>query len=74
MQTLRDRQQKVATAELGERDVFGLKIGPSGAAIQVFAMRNGRVVERVTLGTDAAALARVPSLSSMARPDLPPSC
>jgi excinuclease ABC subunit C len=52
VQTLRDRQQKVATAQLGDRDVFGLKVGPSGVAIQVFAMRGGRVVERVDLGTD----------------------
>jgi excinuclease ABC subunit C len=57
VQTLRDRQQKVATADLGDRDVFGLKVGPSGAAIQVFAMRHGRVVERVSLGTAPEALA-----------------
>ncbi len=56
VQTLRDRQQKVATAQLGDRDVFGLKVGASGGAIQVFAMRGGRVVERVELATDAAAL------------------
>src|SRR5688572_20581846 len=52
VQVLRDRQQKVATAQLGDRDVFGLKVGPSGATIQVFAMRGGRVVERVELVTD----------------------
>ena len=57
VQTLRDRQQKVATAQLGERDVFGLKIGPSGGTIQVFAMRGGRVVERVELATDPGVLA-----------------
>ncbi|MBM3817502.1 MAG: excinuclease ABC subunit UvrC [Acidimicrobiia bacterium] len=51
VQILRDRQQKVATAQLGDRDVFGLKVGPSGSAIQVFAMRGGRVVERVELAT-----------------------
>ena len=56
VQTLRDRQQKVATAQLGDRDVFGLKVGVSGGALQVFAMRGGRVVERVELATDAAAL------------------
>jgi excinuclease ABC subunit C len=56
VQTLRDRQQKVATAQLGDRDVFGLKVGASGGALQVFAMRGGRVVERVDLATDAAAL------------------
>src|SRR3954463_14212149 len=54
VQTLRDRQQKVATAQLGERDVFGLKAGPSGTALQIFAMRGGRVVERVELVTDPA--------------------
>src|SRR5438552_10939077 len=47
VQILRDRQQKVATAQLGDRDVFGLKVGPSGSAIQVFAMRGGRIVERL---------------------------
>jgi excinuclease ABC subunit C len=58
VQVLRDRQQKVATPELGDRDVFGLRVGPSGGAIQVFAMRGGRVVERVELATDPGGLAR----------------
>ena len=58
VQVLRDRQQKVATPELGDRDVFGLKVGPSGGAFQVFAMRGGRVVERVELATDPGGLAR----------------
>jgi excinuclease ABC subunit C len=57
VQILRDRQQKVATAQLGDRDVFGLKIGPSGGVVQVFAMRGGRVVERVELSTDAGVVA-----------------
>ena len=57
VQILRDRQQKVATAQLGDRDVFGLKVGPSGAAIQVFAMRGGKVVERADLATDPGAVA-----------------
>jgi excinuclease ABC subunit C len=57
VQILRDRQQKVATAQLGDRDVFGLKVGPSGGTIHVFAMRGGRVVERVELATDPGALA-----------------
>ncbi len=56
VQTLRDRQQKVATAQLGDRDVFGLKVGPSGGVIQVFAMRGGRVVERVELSTEPGAV------------------
>src|SRR5437588_3022633 len=54
VQTLHDRQQKMATAELGHRDVFGLKRGPAGVAIQVFQVRSGRLVERVELGTDEA--------------------
>jgi excinuclease ABC subunit C len=57
VQTLRDRQQKVATAGLGDRDVFGIKVGPSGIAIQVFQIRGGRVVERIELSTDPAAVA-----------------
>ena len=54
VQTLHDRQQKMATAELGHRDVFGLKLGPAGVVIQVFQVRSGRVVERVELGTEEA--------------------
>src|SRR5262245_54899393 len=57
VQTLRDRQQKVATTGLGDRDVFGIKVGPSGGAIQVFQVRGGRVVERVELSTDPGAVA-----------------
>src|SRR6184192_1399457 len=41
VQTLHDRQQKMATVELGHRDVFGLKIGPAGVAMQAFQVRNG---------------------------------
>jgi excinuclease ABC subunit C len=52
VQTLRDRQQKMSTVELGHRDVFGLKLGPAGVVIQVFQVRNGRVVERIELGTE----------------------
>jgi excinuclease ABC subunit C len=54
VQTLHARQQKMATAELGHRDVFGLKMGPAGVALQVFLVRSGRVVERVELGTEDA--------------------
>jgi len=54
VQTLHDRQQKMATAELGHRDVFGLKLGPAGVVIQVFQVRSGRVVERIELGTEDA--------------------
>ncbi len=58
VQALRDRRQKVATPGLENRDVFGLKVGPSGSAIQVFAMRGGRVVERVELTTEPGGLAQ----------------
>jgi excinuclease ABC subunit C len=54
VQTLHDRQQKMAGVELGHRDVFGLKLGPAGVAIQIFQVRSGRVVERIELGTDEA--------------------
>src|SRR6185312_14155742 len=54
VQTLHDRQQKMATTELGHRDVFGLKVGPGGVAIQIFQVRSGRVVERIELGTEGA--------------------
>ena len=57
VQILRDRQQKVATAQLGDRDVFGLKVGPSGSVIQVFAMRGGRIVERLELVADPGGIA-----------------
>src|SRR5439155_1282792 len=52
VQTLQDRQQKMATVELGHRDVFGLKLGPAGVVFQVFQVRSGRVIERVELGTE----------------------
>jgi len=54
VQTLHDRQQKMARTELGHRDVFGMKLGPAGLVVQVFEVRHGRVVERVELGTEAA--------------------
>jgi excinuclease ABC subunit C len=57
VQTLHDRQQKMATTELGHRDVLGLKLGPAGAAVQVFQVRRGRVVERIELGTDRSIIA-----------------
>ena len=46
--------QKMSTTELGHRDVFGLKLGPAGVVIQVFQVRNGRVVERIELGSDGS--------------------
>ena len=52
VQTLRDRQQKMATVRLGDRDVFGLQMGPAGAVVQVFVMRERRVLERVELAAN----------------------
>src|SRR6266481_1115857 len=43
VQTLGERQQKMATTELGNRDVFGIKVGVSGTVVQVFQVRSGRV-------------------------------
>jgi len=54
--TVRQRQQKMAGTELGDRDAFGLKVGPAGAVVQVFQVRGGKVVERIELVTDASSL------------------
>jgi excinuclease ABC subunit C len=54
VETLRDRQQKMSTVRLGDRDAFGVKTGPAGAVIQVFQMRGGRVIERVELVASAS--------------------
>ena len=56
IETLRTRQQKMASPEFGDRDAFGLKLGPAGAVVQVFQMRRGRVVERIELVTDPGVL------------------
>src|SRR5918995_1475018 len=52
VQTLHEQQQKMANAELGDRDVFGAKLGPAGAVIQIFLVRRGRVVERLELAAE----------------------
>jgi excinuclease ABC subunit C len=56
IETVRTRQQKMASVELGDRDAFGLKLGPAGAVVQIFQVRGGKVVERIELVTDASAL------------------
>ena len=55
IETLRDRQQKMSSARLGDRDAFGFRVGPAGAVVQVFQMRGGRVIERVELVTEPPA-------------------
>ena len=52
VQTLRDRQQKIATVRMGDRDAFGLHMGPAGAVVHVFVMRGGKVLERVELAAN----------------------
>src|SRR3954465_1103853 len=52
IETLPTRQQKMASPELGDRDAFGLKVGPAGAVVQIFQMRGGKVVERTELVTE----------------------
>jgi len=69
IETLRTRQQKMASPEFGDRDAFGLKLGPAGAVIQVFQMRKGRVVERTELVTDAG----LPGIPVTAPLPTPPS-
>ena len=53
VQAISERQQKMASSELGDRDVFGVKVGPSGVIVQVFLVRSGRVVERVEFAAEA---------------------
>ena len=51
IETLQQRQQKMAGTSLGDRDAFGIKTGPAGAVVQVFQVRGGKVVERIELVT-----------------------
>ena len=53
LETLRDRQQKMATPRMGDRDAIGVKLGPGGAVVQAFQVRSGRVVDRVEMVTNA---------------------
>ncbi len=49
IEAVRERQQKMATAGLNDRDVIGVKLGTEGAVVQVFVFRGGRVIERFEL-------------------------
>jgi excinuclease ABC subunit C len=55
VQTLQERHQKMASAELGDRDVFGVKLGTRGAVVQIFLVRGGRVIERIEFVWEAQA-------------------
>jgi excinuclease ABC subunit C len=54
IETLQQRQQKMAGTGHGDRDAFGIKVGPAGAVVQVFQVRGGKVVERVELASTYA--------------------
>jgi excinuclease ABC subunit C len=53
IETVRDRHNKVEAPDLGDRDAFGVKLGPGGAVVQVFQVRRGRVCDRLELVTEA---------------------
>jgi excinuclease ABC subunit C len=79
VETLRTRQQKMASVGMGDRDAFGLKIGPAGAVVQVFQMRGGKVVERIELVTEVRRpteakppLSRESSVLDQPAADVPP--
>jgi excinuclease ABC subunit C len=52
IETVRDRHNKLETPSLGDRDAFGLRVGPAGAVVQIFQMRQGRVCDRIELVSD----------------------
>src|SRR5688572_1867634 len=52
VESVQERQQKMATAGLNDRDVIGIKLGTEGAVVQVFVFRGGRVIERFELRSD----------------------
>jgi excinuclease ABC subunit C len=64
IETLKLRQQKMSTPALGDRDVFGVNVGPSGAIVHVFQVRGGRVIERIELATERDAAAPMPEAES----------
>ena len=55
--------KRIPVSSLRHRDVFGIKVGAAGAAVQVFQVRGGRVVERVDQGPLSRMLA--PTLGTL---------
>src|SRR6186713_2523476 len=55
IEKVRDRRNSVETPALNDRDAFGVTIGASGAIVQVFQVRHGRVVDRIELVADERA-------------------
>jgi excinuclease ABC subunit C len=68
IETLRTRQQKMASVSFGDRDAFGLKLGPAGAIVHIFQMRRGRVVERTELVTGGGGRETFPAAGPRADP------
>jgi excinuclease ABC subunit C len=58
IETVQQRQQKMAGTGHGDRDAFGIKVGPVGAVVQVFQVRGGKVVERIELASAYAVRSR----------------
>ena len=52
VETLGAWRNKMEAPTLGDRDAFGVKAGPSGAVVEVFQMRRGRVADRIELVTE----------------------
>ncbi len=52
VETLGAWRNKMEAPGLGDRDAFGVKVGPSGAVVGVFQMRGGRVADRIELVTE----------------------
>jgi excinuclease ABC subunit C len=62
--TLRDRQQKMSTPRLGDRDVWGVKTGPRGAIVQVFLVRQGKVIDRLELVSEDVGVSEIDVLEA----------
>ena len=54
IETVRDRTNKMETVGRGDRDAFGVKIGPRGVVALVFQVRHGRVIDRIELVSDVS--------------------
>lgn len=52
IETLVAWRNRMETPSLGDRDAVGVKSGPSGAVVEIFQMRRGRVIDRTELVTE----------------------
>ena len=57
IETLTAWRNKMEAPAMGDRDVFGLKVGALGGVVEVFQIRRGRIADRVELVTERAELA-----------------